>query len=62
LHLVIYYCVLVLHVGYLICVSLHGDLANHPISLVLDAETSGLLFRSNQVSCSLAYTRHGYAG
>jgi len=26
------YCVLILHVGYLICISLYGDLANHLIN------------------------------
>jgi len=49
-------------VGYLICVALHGDLAYHNISTALDAKTSGLMFISNQVSCSMAYTRHGYVG
>jgi len=42
---------LFLHVGYLICIAPHGDLANnHHISSTLDAETFGLVFRSNQVS------------
>jgi len=37
-------------------------LANQHTSSTLDAETSGLLFRSNQVSWPLAYSKHGYAG
>jgi len=38
---------LFLHVGYLICISFRGDLANHHTSLALDVKTSGLVFRSN---------------
>jgi len=34
----------------LFCISLRGDLANHRTLSALDAETSGLVFRSNQVS------------
>ena len=55
-------CVLVLPIGYLVCISLRVDLANHHTSSTLDAETSSLVFKSNQVFWPLAYTRHGYAG
>jgi len=41
---------LFLRVGYLICISLCGDLVNHRISSTIDVETFGLVFRSNQVS------------
>jgi len=34
----------------LICIDCFGDLANHHTSSTLDAETYGLVFRSNQVS------------
>jgi len=42
--------ILGLRVGYLICISLHGDLVNHHTSSTLNVEESGLVFRSNQVS------------
>jgi len=45
-----YIVFLFLHVGYLICVALSGDLANHLTSSILDAKTFGLMLRSNQIS------------
>jgi len=47
-----YICIMILglRVGYLICISLHGDLVNHHTSSTLNVEESGLVFRSNQVS------------
>jgi len=55
------YCVLASMCWLLDLCCTRGDLANHHTSSALDVETFGLVFRSNQVSWPLAYTRHGYA-